>query len=62
MEDDLKALEQKLTQLLEMFYDMRVENVKLKEELSLVKEEAEDLKRKMSEASQRIEALMGNLP
>lgn len=62
MEDDLKALEEKLSQLLRLYYDLSVENVKLKEELSLVKEEADTLKRNMSEASQRIETLMENLP
>jgi cell division protein ZapB len=62
MEEDLKALEEKLSQLLRLYYDLRIENVKLKEELSLTKEEADTLKRNMSEASQRIETLMENLP
>lgn len=62
MEDDLKALEEKLSQLLRLYYDLRIENVKLKEELHIAKDEAETLKHHMSEASQRIETLMENLP
>lgn len=62
MEDDLKALEEKLSQLLRLYYDLRIQNVKLKEELYVAKDEAERLKHHMSEASQRIETLMENLP
>lgn len=62
MEEDLKALEEKLSQLLRLYYDLRVENVKLKEELNLTKDEIDTLKRNMSEASQRIETIMSNLP
>jgi regulator of replication initiation timing len=62
MEDDLKALEEKLSQLLRSYYDLRIENVKLKEELHLAKDETEVLKKNMAEASQRIETLMDNLP
>lgn len=62
MEDDLKALEEKLSQLLRLYYDLRIENVRLKEELHIAKDETETLKQNMSEASQRIETLMENLP
>jgi cell division protein ZapB len=62
MDEDLKTLEEKLSNLLRLYYDLRVENVKLKEDLVSTQAESAELKRNMLEASLRIETLMESLP
>lgn len=62
MNEDLKALEDKITHLLGLFHDLKQENTALREELNTVKASSEALQTKMSEASERIEKLMQNLP
>jgi len=62
MNEDLLALEEKLSHLLELFHDLKQENSQLKEELSAVKSSSEALQQKMTEASERIDKLMQSLP
>lgn len=62
MEDDLKALEEKLTHLLSLFNGLQDQNAALKTELSEVKQESVKLKQNMAEATTRIETLMQKLP
>jgi len=62
MEADLKALEEKLSNLLRLYYDLRVENAKLKEDIVAIRTESDTLKQNMQEASVRIETLMESLP
>lgn len=62
MDEDLKTLEEKLSNLLRLYYDLRVENVKLKEDLVSTQAESAELKQNMLEASLRIETLMESLP
>lgn len=62
MNEDLQALEEKLSHLLGLFHDLKQENSELKEELKAVKSTSEALQQKMSEASERIEKLMQSLP
>ena len=62
MEDDLKDLEQKVAQLIEVCQQLRSENVQLRQELAQSKYDARQLKDNMTRASARLEALIESLP
>jgi cell division protein ZapB len=62
MDADLKALEEKLTQLIARTRTLQSENVSLREELEQAQVELKRLKGNMTLASSRIEALIGRLP
>jgi cell division protein ZapB len=62
MHADLKALEEKLSHLISLCVELRMENSKLKSELTAVKQDTVQLKNNMAIASERIEALMESLP
>lgn len=62
MDDDLKALEQKLSQLFFLCEDLRKQNAQLRLDLNATQSDSALLKANMAQASERIEALMGSLP
>jgi cell division protein ZapB len=62
MEADLKALEDKLTQLIALCQLLRAENLELRQELVQAHDETRQLKDNMAMASTRLEALIERLP
>ncbi len=62
MEADLKVLEEKLAQLIELCQLLRAENLKLRQELVQEQDETRQLKENMALASTRLEALIERLP
>lgn len=62
MEADLKALEDKLTQLIALCQLLRSENLELRQELVQAQDETRQLKDNMALASTRLEALIERLP
>jgi len=62
MDADLKALEEKLTQLIAQTRSLRAENITLRQELEQAQDDMRQLKGNMMLASTRIEALIGRLP
>ena len=62
MDADLKALEQKLSQLISLCGDLRRENAQLRMDLTATQSDAASIKAQMAQASARIEALMESLP
>lgn len=62
MDEDLKALEAKLAQLISLCGELRSENAQLRLSLEEMSSDTALLKANMAEASKRIEALMQSLP
>lgn len=62
MDNDLIALEKKLTQLIELCNSVRAENANLRQELVTAKAEISTLKQNMATAGARINALIERLP
>ncbi len=62
MDADLKALEQKVGQLIGLCTVLREENAQLRLDLTTTKTDSDLLKANMDEAGKRIEALMERLP
>lgn len=62
MDADLKALEQKLSQLIALCDELRHENAQLRVNLSVMESDATVLKENMAKASERVEALIETLP
>ena len=62
MDADLKALEEKLSNLISLCSDLRNENAQLRLDLTATQTDAALLKANMAQASERIEALMERLP
>jgi cell division protein ZapB len=62
MDADLKALEDKISQLLELCQAMRKNNLDLKHSLDLLQESEGQLKAKIQRASERLEGLIDSLP
>jgi cell division protein ZapB len=62
MDVDLKALEEKLSQLVALCRTLGAENAGLKQELAQAQDDAEQLKSQITQASIRLEALIGKLP
>jgi len=62
MDADLKALEEKVTDLISLCSNLRSENERLRLDLKATQGDANSFKAKMEQASKRIEALMEILP
>jgi cell division protein ZapB len=62
MEADLKALEDKVTQLIGICQQLRSENLNLRQELAQAQDDVRQLKENMMLAGDRLEALMQTLP
>ena len=62
MEAELKALEDKVSQLLGLCRLMRTENLELRQELAQAQDEVRQVKESMAQASERLEALIDSLP
>lgn len=62
MDADLKALEQKIAQLVTLCGKLRQENAQLRLDLTNMQADTALLKANMQDASTRIEALMESLP
>lgn len=62
MDADIKALEDKLLQLIALCGDLRNENEQLRLQLSAMQLDNSLLQGNMTQASERIEALMESLP
>jgi cell division protein ZapB len=62
MEADLKALEQKMTQLISLCQQLRTENLDLRQELAQAQSDARLLKENMELAGERLQVLIAGLP
>ncbi len=62
MDADLKALEEKLSNLIGLYNDLRHENLQLRLDLTAMQSDTALLKANMAAASLRVEALMESLP
>lgn len=62
MEADLKALEDKVSQLLGLCRQMRTENLELRQELAQAQDDLRQLRENMLMAGERLEALIASLP
>jgi cell division protein ZapB len=62
MEADLKALEDKLKQLIVLCQSLREENQELRQDLAQAQDDVKQLKQNMLEAGTRLEALLDRLP
>lgn len=62
MEADLKALEEKVTQLIKLCQTLRNENLQLRQDLAQAQDDSRQLKDNMALASVRLEALIERLP
>lgn len=62
MDADLKALEQKLSHLIALCNELRIENSQLRIDLTSIQSDTALLKSNMDEASARVEALIETFP
>jgi cell division protein ZapB len=62
MDADLKALEDKILQLMQLSKSLREENDKLRQSLAIVQEAERQLKARMQQAQIRIESIINRLP
>jgi len=62
MDADLKALEEKIAQLVTLCQSLRGENQDLRQEVAQIQDEARRLKDQMAQASVRLEAVIDKLP
>lgn len=62
MDADLKALEDKLTQLIALCQMLRTKNLELRQNLASAQDDTRQLKDSMTQASVRLEALIEQLP
>lgn len=62
MEAELKALEDKVAQLVEMCQRLRVENVQLRQQLAASQDEGKRLSEKIEGARTRLESLLQQIP
>lgn len=62
MDADLKALEEKVAQLLALFQSLRAENLELRQELAQAQDETKQIKEQMAKASSRLQVLIDQLP
>lgn len=62
MDADLKALEEKLAQLLALCQQLRAENLELRQDLAQAQDQSKQLKDNMALASTRLEAVIDRLP
>jgi len=62
MDADLKALEEKIAQLVTLCQSLRGENQDLRQEVAQIQDEARRLRDQMAQASLRLEAVIDKLP
>ena len=62
MEADLKALEQKLTQFLELCQRLRVDNQQSRQQLATAMNDNKQLSEKIGTAANRLENLLNQIP
>ena len=62
MDADLKALEEKIAQLVALCQSLRGENQDLRQEVAQIQDEARRLRDQMAQASVRLEAVIDKLP
>ena len=62
MEADLKALEAKLAQLIELCQQLRGENLELRQDLAQAQDDLRQVKESMALAGDKLEALLESLP
>ena len=62
MDEEIKKLEDKLTELVDAVTSLRQENSEIKPSVEILQEENRALKAKISEATMKIEKLLGQLP
>lgn len=62
MEADLKALEQKLGQFLELCQRLRVDNQQLRQQLASAMSNNKQLSEKIGTATNRLESLLNQIP
>ena len=62
MEADLKALEQKLTQFVELCQRLRVDNQQLRQQLASAMSDNKLLNEKIGTATNRLENLLNQIP
>ena len=62
MDADLKALEETISQLVELCQSMRKDNLELRQALALSQDAERQLKVRMQEAQVRIESIITSLP
>jgi len=62
MDAELKALEEKISQLVELCQSMRKDNLELRQALALSQDAERQLKVRMQEAQVRIETIITSLP
>lgn len=62
MDEDLKVLEEKLSQLVVLCRALGTENASLKQELAQAQDDTKQLKAQIAQASVRLETLISQLP
>ena len=62
MDEEIKMLEDKLTELVDAVTSLRQENSEIKPSVEMLQEENRALKAKISEATMKIENLLRQLP
>lgn len=62
MDAELKALEEKLGQLVQLCQQLRTENIQLRQQLAAAQNDGKRLSDKMQAAQKRLEALLENMP
>ena len=62
MDADLKALEEKISQLVQLCRSLREDNIELRQSLALVQEADRQLKARMQQAQIRIISIIDRLP
>ncbi len=62
MEADFKALEQKLTQFVELCQQLRVDNQQLRQQLASAMSDNKQLAEKIGTATNRLENLLNQIP
>ena len=62
MEAELKSLESKIEQLIDLSQKLRAENQQLRQQLASVLDQKRRLEEKIATATARLEALLGQIP
>ena len=62
MEAELKSLEKKISQFVELCQRMRADNQQLRQQLAAVLDEKRQLEEKISNATSRLENLLNQIP
>jgi cell division protein ZapB len=62
MDADLKSLEDKISQLVDLTQSVRANNLELRQALALAHDEVRLLKGQMQQASDKLESLIDQLP